>query len=108
MNWIFFVILLFFWMKIIVDLIFLIYRLMLVILKYMWGLVYMLVKLFYLSSFEEDFLYVSIDFLEFILDIFCCEFKVNWKFYLERILKLLILVMIFFVCKLFLIMVNLF
>lgn len=57
---------------------------MLVILKYMRGLVYTLVKLFYSSSFEEDFSHASIDFLEFTSDIFCCELKANWKFHPER------------------------
>ena len=76
MNRIFFVISSFFRTKIIVDLIFSIYRLMLVILKYMRGLVYTLVKLFYSSSFE-DFSHASIDFLEFTSDIFCCELKAN-------------------------------
>ena len=77
MNRIFFVISSFFRTKIIVDLIFSIYRLMLVILKYMRGLVYTLVKLFYSSSFKEDFSHASIDFLEFTSDIFCCELKAN-------------------------------
>lgn len=77
MNRIFFVISSFFRTKIIVDLIFSIYRLMLVVLKYMRGLVYTLVKLFYSSSFEEDFSHASIDFLEFTSDIFCCELKAN-------------------------------